>query len=539
MFNKNFSCFNSMKQLNNDNNGIKKKYINRSRIPIKPVLHNFNSISKIKNINNSIEKEEQFLFEDKSDDLQSYNYSNYNKKNNFFKNGRVQSFQHLSYEKTKPEMNIMINNGIIKNIYVNRNTKNKLLFKEKYRSRPINQNHHNNFFNNLNKIKESIYNDYNQTFQNINRITNNFNKNIINRTYNKNPNFNSTSKNIKTFTHKSFNGKKLLKNNIKNNNNINGNIQNKKIKQIPISIPISKNYLYLNNNMPSQRRNSYENNTNIYNNVNNNLYQSTNCYSKTNIYETNNNNIRDKIYSIPIPIQNAYLIPKPKNNNNKNFNKKTSPKNNNKIYNKTENNNVQNNLISSSSSDVSNELSVLAEDILNILKKEKIKKKEKKNNLKEICIKTNKNIINKNLVKEFNINNNIPIKKNNNDSTEENFDLIDKIINATNLEEKNKKNRKLFFDIDKNIFIKYNSKEKIGKNDNKMEFYLTLLKSKNKFNSVLKNFDRNEIRINKNYILNENLEEYEMLGDLYNIFYLKDINDLDNKLKHNIDNLIK
>ena len=539
MFNKNFSCFNSMKQLNNDNNGIKKKYINRSRIPIKPVLHNFNSISKIKNINNSIDKEEQFLFEDKSDDLQSYNYSNYNKKNNFFKNGRVQSFQHLSYEKTKPEMNIMINNGIIKNIYVNRNTKNKLLFKEKYRSRPINQNHHNNFFNNLNKIKESIYNDYNQTFQNINRITNNFNKNIINRTYNKNPNFNSTSKNIKTFTHKSFNGKKLLKNNIKNNNNINNNIQNKKIKQIPISIPISKNYLYLNNNMPSQRRNSYENNTNIYNNVNNNLYQSTNCYSKTNIYETNNNNIRDKIYSIPIPIQNAYLIPKPKNNNNKNFNKKTSPKNNNKIYNKTENNNVQNNLISSSSSDVSNELSVLAEDILNILKKEKIKKKEKKNNLKEICIKTNKNIINKNLVKEFNINNNIPIKKNNNDSTEENFDLIDKIINATNLEEKNKKNRKLFFDIDKNIFIKYNSKEKIGKNDNKMEFYLTLLKSKNKFNSVLKNFDRNEIRINKNYILNENLEEYEMLGDLYNIFYLKDINDLDNKLKHNIDNLIK
>jgi hypothetical protein len=39
--------------------------------------------------------------------------------------------------------------------------------------------------------------------------------------------------------------------------------------------------------------------------------------------------------------------------------------------------------------------------------------------------------------------------------------------------------------------------------------------------------------------LNENLEEYEMLGDLYNIFYLKDIDDLDKKLKNNIDNLIK
>ena len=534
-----------MNQLNTDNNGIKKKYKNsRSKIPIKPVYHNFNSISKIKNINNSIEREEQFLFEDKSDDLQSYNYSNYNKNNSFFKNGRFQSFQHLSYEKTKPEMNIMINNGIIKNIYVNRNSKNKLLYKEKNRSRPINQNHHNNFFNNLNKIKESIYNDYNQTFQNINRINNNFNKNIINRTYNKNPNINPTSKNIKTFMYKSFNGKKLLKNTI--NNNINN-----KIKQIPISIPISKNYFYFNNNnMPTQRRNSYENNNNVYNNINNNvnyinnnkntIYQSSNFYSKTNIYETKNSNIRDKIYSIPIPIQNSYIIPKPKNNN-KNFNKKKLLKNNNKIYNKTENNNVQNNLISSSSSDVSIELSVLAEDILNICKKEKMKKKEKKNNLKEICIKPNKNIINKNLVKEFNINNikNTTVKKNNNDSTEENFDLIDKIINATNLEEKNKKNRKINFDIEKNIYIKYNSKEKIGKNDNKMEFYLTLLKSKNKLNPVLKNFDKKEIKINKNYILNENLEEYEMLGDLYNIFYLKDINDLDNKLKHNIDNLIK
>ena len=30
-----------------------------------------------------------------------------------------------------------------------------------------------------------------------------------------------------------------------------------------------------------------------------------------------------------------------------------------------------------------------------------------------------------------------------------------------------------------------------------------------------------------------------MLGDLYNIFYLKDINDLDKKLKNNIDNLIQ
>ena len=56
---------------------------------------------------------------------------------------------------------------------------------------------------------------------------------------------------------------------------------------------------------------------------------------------------------------------------------------------------------------------------------------------------------------------------------------------------------------------------------------------------MIKSFDVKDIKINKDYFLNENLEEYEMLGDLYNIFYLKDINDLDKKLKNNIDNLIQ
>ena len=93
--------------------------------------------------------------------------------------------------------------------------------------------------------------------------------------------------------------------------------------------------------------------------------------------------------------------------------------------------------------------------------------------------------------------------------------------------------------MEKNKYINYNLKEKVNRNDKKMEFYLTLLKSKTKFNPVIKSFDVNDIKINKDYFLNENLEEYEMLGDLYNIFYLKDINDLDKKLKNNIDNLIQ
>ena len=88
-------------------------------------------------------------------------------------------------------------------------------------------------------------------------------------------------------------------------------------------------------------------------------------------------------------------------------------------------------------------------------------------------------------------------------------------------------------------YINYNLKEKVLTNYKKIEFYLTLLKSKIKFDSIIKNFDKKEIKINKEYILNENLEEYEILGNLYNIFYLKDINDLDKKLKDNIDSLVK
>ena len=130
-------------------------------------------------------------------------------------------------------------------------------------------------------------------------------------------------------------------------------------------------------------------------------------------------------------------------------------------------------------------------------------------------------------------------KNKNNESTEENFDIINEIINKADLEEKNKKGRKIKFDFDKNVYINYNQKEKILTDNKKMDFYYTLLKSKIKIDSIIKNFDKKEIKINKEYELNENLEEYEILGDLYNIFYLKDINDLDKKLKQNIDCLVK
>ena len=534
--------YNSLYQINQPKNKsyiskINKYKNSRSKIPIKQVYNNYNSISKLKNINNSIDDENKILY---NNDLKSYQIYNTSYNNSIIKNYRFNSFGHLSLDKSKPEMNIMINNGIIKNIIVNKKYKDKMPIKIN-RIQNNKQSHHNNFYNNFNKIKEKLYNDYNRTFQKVNQ-------NMIIRKYNENSNFNSASKNNKIFEFKSFNGKKLLKNNKINNNN--------KIKQIPIGNnynsqrrnsygnDININYnnnLKNNNNINNYIINNYKtNNNNIINNQNkkNTIYKADNFFSKTNIYETKNNNIiKDNILLFEYKDNN--MPKKIKMNNNTQINKhqsfnKNNLLNNNKLYNYTENNILKNNynlISSSSSSDFSNELSALAEDIINIQKQNKIKNKiNKKNNLKEINI-------NKNLEKDFNINK--ENKKNTIESTEDNFDLIDQIINKANLEEKNKKNRKIIFELEKNEYINYKSKEKVIKNDKKMEYYFTLLKSKIKLNPIIKNFEKKEIRINNNYILNENLEEYEMLGDLYNIFYLKDINDLDNKLKNNIDNLIK
>ena len=533
--------YNSLYQINQPKNKsyiskINKYKNSRSKIPIKQVYHNYNSISKLKNINNSIDDENKILY---NNDLKSYQIYNTSYNNSIIKNYRFNSFGHLSLDKSKPEMNIMINNGIIKNIIVNKKNKDKIPIKIN-RIQNNKQSHHNNFYNNFNKIKEKLYNDYNRTFQKVNQ-------NMIIRKYNENSNFNSASKNNKIFEFKSFNGKKLLKNNKINNNN-------NKIKQIPIGNnynsqrrnsygnDININYnnnLKNNNNINNYIINNYKtNNNNIINNQNkkNTIYKADNFFSKTNIYETKNNNIKDNIL---FEYKDNNMPKKIKMNNNTQINKhqsfnKNNLLNNNKLYNYTENNILKNNynlISSSSSSDFSNELSALAEDIINIQKQNKIKNKiNKKNNLKEINI-------NKNLEKDFNINK--ENKKNTIESTEENFDLIDQIINKANLEEKNKKNRKIIFELEKNEYINYKPKEKVIKNDKKMEYYFTLLKSKIKLNPIIKNFEKKEIRINNNYILNENLEEYEMLGDLYNIFYLKDINYLDNKLKNNIDNLIK
>ena len=202
-----------------------------------------------------------------------------------------------------------------------------------------------------------------------------------------------------------------------------------------------------------------------------------------------------------------------------------------------------------------------------INKEYEVKNQEKNNNI----INNNNNIPNpnKNINNLFDYNNlkngsnkNIKYekeeKRNNSESNDEDLNLIEQIVNNAENEEKNKKNRHINFNLDNNIYIYYKSKDLITKkklykgtkkieitdkdnnnDDKKMDIYYALLKSKTKFNPIIKAFNKNEIKVNKEYELNENLEEYEILGDLYNIFYSKDINELEDKLKITIDTFMK
>ena len=156
--------YNSLNQINlvdNNSNNIKVKIYknNRSRIPIKKIYKNYNSISKINNnyINN---KRDSFFCNENNNEIKTYDLFINNKKNSLIKNRRIHSLEQLTVDnKSVPGlMNIMINNKIIKNIFVNKNSKFKI--SDRINNNQIKkQNFGIKFFNNINKIKENLYND--------------------------------------------------------------------------------------------------------------------------------------------------------------------------------------------------------------------------------------------------------------------------------------------------------------------------------------------------------------------------------------------
>jgi len=360
--------YNSLKQLNiydNKSNNTKEKIYknNRSKIPVKKIFRNYNLISKINN-NYINDNKDTFFSDRKNNELKTYNLSINNKKKSLIKKRRIQSLEQLSIDKSLPLMNIMINNKIIKNIFVNKNSKLKI--SDRMNNNQIKKQNINNTykFNDINKIKQNQYNDYNLTFQS--------NKGN-NKIYNKNINISNikfTSESNKSFLYNNFNKKKLL-----NCNN--------KIKQISPQkyykenkIIVNKKYFDEYNNINNFYEISLRNNNIINQNKKNKKYQLNNFYSQTNIYETNYKTLREQISLFPIQdIDNklSKLSYGKKINNNSNNNKINNHKSfngiisstYNNIYQNTEHNKIKNDLISSSSSsDISNELSAIAEDII-------------------------------------------------------------------------------------------------------------------------------------------------------------------------------
>ena len=194
----------------------------------------------------------------------------------------------------------------------------------------------------------------------------------------------------------------------------------------------------------------------------------------------------------------------------------------------------------------------LKNDIIN--KKSKIKENTiiKKN--KTITLrnqeKISKNI--KKIKKKYNIinNSNIKIKKQSTTSSEEkNEKLLNQIISETESKQKDKGQFHIKFNLENNTFIKYNQNDLINlcsytdKQNKKIfhkqfdnKIYNEILKSKISLIPIIKkNYNINNFKINKNYKLNENLEEKEIIPDLYLENNNVDVKSLEKTLKRSIE----
>ena len=586
------------------------------------------------------------------------NNNNYNentiKKMN--KHGKFLSSENLSFDLTNPPMTVLINNGVIKNMFLNKkkindlsskkqtqninkinNNSNSFIFPKPQIYKSINERkgiyelkNKNDFNNNNNYLNEPYINKYNfkeihQEYFNKIKLKKSFDKyvlykniedtNILKNNIHKSSNNNTLNQNFFNNSNKSFNIN-ISKNKRKNNNNLyqrkhfynqtdiyKMNIEDNsflplpikyktkysyEIKQKPIQTnknrknSMNKNQSYIKIPKRKSISNIYSNNINNinYNNNNKSLISSSSSDELSLIADQIVNNInknKNKTDSYKIKQKNkkpkinksASLIEK-KSIKIKKLNSLMTPININSFFinskNKNEDNNKNNNISIEHKKDCTNtNINFYANNQNKIKEKEEEKEKEKEK------IKKNEDNGNSIFVSEFCLEKNISEKKNslkdenklnninnknedqqdkNNESIEENFDLIEQIMNQAEKEEKNKRNRHIDFNLENNTYIHYNPKDLITKkvifkedkkmeinedNDKKMDIYYALLKSKTKFNPIIKKFNKEDIKINKAYELNEELEEYEILGDLYNIFFSKEINDLDIKLKNSID----
>jgi len=647
-----------LKQKQNNNYNLQKLLSYQGKSQIKSII-NKKGINRLTQSNDFSNITNSFIFDhsynETNDKFFIQKHYNNNINNSSMKrkgrrhlstNGRFISSDNLSYDTYNPEMTVLINNGIIKNMFLNKKSTKNSYLKNKISKNINNNNVKNNsylfqfhkpkIYKSINERKSSFNtnNLINKAYYNVNKLntTPNF-ENIDNGQIN-NEYFNKTKTKPKIIVEKYI----LNRNNYLPNDlsNIGNSVNNSKKKNIKI---IQKNY-----------GNYYDNSVKMNKSKNvrvdkNNIYKRKHFYHRTDMYNDLGNN---PIKPMPILYMQKYSYEPQKkrkiilysNNNNNKINKNRINRNqsyNNIINKQIKNHNKNESLISSSTS--SDNLSALADEIMNINinknsknmlnmnnsvnydKKIKNKIKNRSKNLSDIKInkkrkikssvipmninnffispfkpkinnndisntikKKNKDlkaVINTNITlnqnenieqknnKKVNIINEINNKKNefgsglthvlkqdnkkeeSNEHLNDDLLLIEQIINEAENEEKNKRNRHIKFNLDDNIYIHFNSNDLITKkiiykknekiesknddDDKKMDIYYALLKSKTKFNPIIKKFEKDKIKINEDYELNENLEEYEFLGDLYNIFFSKEINLLEHNIKKSID----
>ena len=146
----------------------------------------------------------------------------------------------------------------------------------------------------------------------------------------------------------------------------------------------------------------------------------------------------------------------------------------------------------------------------------------------------------------FNINKseNTKIKYNNENEKKPNDLLINQIMSKFKNKEKSKQNHRVKINLSNNIIIHFNQNDLITKmqiykkqNDNPLPSKENLLKTKiYPYPIIKKNFNLNDIKINKNYKLVENLDEKQIVPELYKE-NSEDCKSLEKSLEKSIDKL--
>ena len=377
----------------------------------------------------------------------------------------------------------------------------------------------------------------------------------------------------------------------KNNDNFNNNnlIKNKNINE---NIIPENNY-NLNNNLIQQNNNAINNfNKNFYTNIDYQNNSKINVQKENNYIEENNNydfniNEPNKIQNFDInymnKIQNInnnqiYNLHSNINNNlkfslKKNFNQikianSTLKELLSSSYKNFDNNNIKvhKNKFNFPINDfdkqyllnnqVKNQRKKKADNNYNLLKNISLKEDDKKNNIEYTNNynnnyfknkSTNNDITNINEINKTNfLNNTLNLNKKNN-----NFpNIINQKNNIKNNNIMTKTKKHITFQLNNNIFIKFRKDDLITNSEittengeiynypkRDMNFYqkeLKFIKPK----SIIKSFLPKDIKINKDYILVESLQERQILPDLYDDFEEDDIKSLEKSLEKSVDKIL-